>query len=505
MPHQYNVIIIEESTRGGSMSFRELERMFSEPCLFADDIDLRKSTKDMTGGAVGTRQTDNSALRKYSKDMVMDERYRMMPAAVVFPRSAGEVSALMKWANAGCVPVTPRGAGSGLAGAAIPVSGGVVCCFEKMNKIIEIDRENMMATVEPGVVTNELDRILEPHGLFFAGYPMSEDICHIGGNVAENAGGGRAVKYGVTSAYVIGAEVVSPTGDVLELGGKHVKDVTAYNLLQLLVGSEGTLGLFTKIVLRLVPRPQARVAVLAGFNSAGQAARSVAELRHQTVPSAIEFIDGETARRTRESIPSARGREIARDQAALLLVEYDGKNREELTVQKEQLCAILRKMGGSIVDVGDSPESFGRIWALRKAVPWWTKKEGGQYLSLEDVVVPPAAVPELVAFVDGLRGTFCLPIALFGHAGDGNFHITPMKPADMTVDRWRDIETELLDMLYTRVVGLGGTISGEHGIGRKRAQFLGTALSPAVIAAMRSLKTALDPNNVLNPGVIFPA
>ena len=443
------------------------------------------------------------SLKKYSRDMVMDKRYQAFPAAVVFPVNRDEVLALMRWANEHRVPITPRGAGTGLSGGAIPLPEGVVCCFEKMNRIIEIDRENMMVTVEPGVITNDLDRKLEPHGLFFAGYPMSEDLCQIGGNVAENAGGGRAIKYGVTANYVIGAELVSPTGTVLELGGKHLKDVTGYNLLQLFVGSEGTLGLFTKIILRVIPRPKARVTILAGFASAVQASWSIAELKIKSTPSSIEFIDGETARSTQRTIASAASFSLAETVGALLLVEYDGNSQEQLNAQKELGLAILQNMKADIIDVGDTPESMERVWALRKAVPWWTKRDGGEFISLEDVVVPPASVPELVEFTDALRREFKLPIALFGHAGDGNFHLTPMKPREMSVETWYGVEWDLRKKLYTRVVSLGGTISGEHGIGRKRTNVLDTALSASTIEAMKSIKRALDPNNILNPGVIL--
>lgn len=471
--------------------YNGLRQIFGERCIFGAD-----GNADGGGGGKGS-------LRKYSLDMVMDERYRAMPGAVVFPVNTEETAALMRWANDKRIPVTPRGAGSGLAGAAIPLSGGVVCSFEKMNRLIEVDQENMMVTVEPGLVTNELDRKLEPFGLFFAGYPMSESICQIGGNVAENAGGGRAIKYGVTSNYVIGAEVVTPTGTVLELGGKHLKNVTGYNLLQLLIGSEGTLGLFTKIILRVIARPRARVVILSGFTSTEQAALAVSRLRLESLPSSIEFIDGETARRTRQAIPSAAGAPIPETVRALLLVEYDADSPAGATAQKEQAGKILGEMGGNVLDTGDSPESIERVWALRKAVPWWTKQEGGQYISLEDVVVPPASVPALVSFATELGREFTLPIALFGHAGDGNFHLTPMKPRQMPVEKWWQVETALLSKLYAEVIRLGGTISGEHGIGRKRAALLGTALSPQSIESMQSIKQALDPNNVLNPGVIF--
>lgn len=372
--------------------------------------------------------------------------------------------------------MTPRGGGSGLAGAAIPTAGGIVCSFEKMNRIIEIDADNLMVVVEPGVVTSQLDEQLKPHGLFFAGYPMSEDICCIGGNVAENAGGGRAVKYGTTAAYVVGAEVVTPTGTVLQLGGKRLKDVTGYNMLQLMIGSEGTLGLFTRLVIRVVPRPGAR---------------------------AVEFIDGETARRTNEGLPESQQIALPADAGAFLLVELDGCDDAEVSTEMTLASRTIEDNDGTVVVSGADEPSMERAWKLRKSVPWWTKRVAGPYHSLEDVVVPPARIPELVTFCDSLRADFQVPIAVFGHAGDGNYHITPMKPEAMAPEQWDGVVDALLRELYRCVVDLGGTISGEHGIGRKRTKYLSLALSADENEAMKSIKQALDPNNVLNPGVIF--
>lgn len=452
---------------------------------------------------------DRSKLARYSRDQVAGDAYAVIPSAVVFPTATDQVAALMKWANGTGVPITPRGGGSGLAGAAIPVAGGVVCSFEKMNRILEIDTANMMALVEPGVVTNYLDKALKPHGLFFAGYPMSEDICFIGGNVAENAGGGRAVRYGTTGTYVTGAEVVSPTGEVLRLGGKRLKDVTGYDILHLMIGSEGTLGLFTQLTIRLIARPTARGVILLAFPDSADATAVVSMLKRSPALSAVEFIDGETAHNANGGVPTSGRIEIPSEAKAILLVEFDGPNEAavagELRWAAERARAVSDlRSGGIVVAEGTDSATVDRLWALRKAVPWWVKRTSPGYHSVEDVVVPPARIPDLVTHAEYLRREYRLPVAVFGHAGDGNFHINPMKPPAMHPDEWYSRVDLLQRDLYRRVVELGGTISGEHGIGRKRAGRLSLALSPAEIATMRAIKNALDPRNVLNPGVVFP-
>lgn len=448
---------------------------------------------------------DEKTLDRFSRDQVGDEKYDARPIAVVSPVSTDEVVALMRWANEWRVPVTPRGAGSGLAGAAIPAEGGVVCSFASMNRILDIDTENLMVELEPGVVTNALDATLEPHGLFFAGYPMSEDICFIGGNVAENAGGGRAIKYGVTAGYVLGAEVVTPTGEVLHLGGKRLKDVTGYDLLQLMVGSEGTLGLFTRITLRVIPRPSRRAVVLVAFAEAGDAARCVSALRaaSDVHPSSIEFMDGPTARATNAAMPAASRTAIPDDAAALLLVEVDGDDGVDAELARAR--SLTEANGGTVVHTGGDEREMERAWKLRKQIPWYVKRAAGRYHSLEDVVVPPAAVTRLVDFVAHLRERYGVPVAMFGHAGDGNFHVTPMKPESAASESWPALIDALLRELYGEVISLGGTISGEHGIGRKRVTYLADFVEPAQLETMRAIKAALDPNGVLNPGVVLAA
>ncbi len=468
--------------------------------------------------------TDPDTLLRYSRDQVADADYAVIPAAVVRPTETRQVAELMRWANETGVPVTPRGGGSGLAGAAIPLPGGVVCSFEKMNRILDIDTENMMVVVEPGVITNDLDRALEPHGLFFAGYPMSEDICFIGGNVAENAGGGRAVKYGTTGTWVTGAEIVTPTGDLLRLGGKRLKDVTGYNLLHLMIGSEGTLGLFTELTIRVIPRPSVRGVALLAFRDHRSATTAVATFKRSPSLSAVEFMDGETARRANSGLPRKKQLAVPETAGAFLLVEFDGDDpatvERALTAAADQARRAWRDAGephpadtaatlaahertDPVIALGTDRTSGDRAWTLRKAVPWWVKRTAPGYHSVEDVVVPPSEIPALVEYAEHLRHKYQVPIAVFGHAGDGNFHINPMKPPELSPDEWPDLVDSLRHDLYHRVVELGGTISGEHGIGRKRVRYVPLALTREEIHAMTAIKRALDPGNILNAGVVF--
>jgi len=444
---------------------------------------------------------------QYRHDMVRDPAWHRMPAAVVFPENTDEVSALLQLASRQGVPVTSRGAGSGLAGGAIPAEGGIVCSLERMNRVIEIDPWNLTVTVEPGVVTRELDGMLAQHGLFFAGYPMSEEFCSIGGNVATNAGGGRAIKYGVTGAHVLGLQAVTADGTVLRLGGKRLKDVTGLNVLPLFVGSEGILGVITEITLRLTPRPAARRTLLASFTHAADATASVASLRaaRAGVPSSIEYVDGRSARGAAENLRSTLLPDDGPDETgALLLIESEGSDLAAAEAQIDAYARIVGDAGGSILARAEDEASMEAMWKLRKAVPWWVKRRSGPYHSVEDVSVPTAAVAALVQGALDLSGRFRLDVSIFGHAGDGNFHINPMRAEELNEEEWAEELDRFLRALYAITVELGGTISGEHGIGRKRTKYLSIALGAAEIAAMRAVKAALDPQGILNPGVLLP-
>ena len=438
--------------------------------------------------------------KRYARDMVSAPRLHREPAAVVMIESAEDAAALLRYADEKRIPVTPRGGGSGLSGGAIPAPGGIVVSTERMARILEIDLDNQAAVLEPGVKTRELDEHLAPLGFFFAGYPMSEEICTIGGNAATNAGGGRAVRYGVTGDHVLGLHVVIPGGAVLHLGGKHLKDTAGLNLLPLFVGSEGTLGLITQVTLRLTPRPASRRALLASFHRRQAAASAVLALRRlgRNVPSAIEYMDGRTVSSTLDESNT-----LGADAAAFLLIEADGSDDAEVNALMNRYREITQVNEGSIVRFSMSQGENEELWRLRKAVPWWVKRS--RFHSNEDVAVPPASVPELIERVYKISTP--LDFAVYGHAGDGNFHVNPMMPADSPGDssarEWEEALGEFLEQLYAVALDLGGTISGEHGIGRKRTAYSLRAVGPDVDAAARAVKAAFDPKGIMNPGVIF--
>ncbi|MFZ7127392.1 MAG: FAD-binding oxidoreductase [Desulfobacterales bacterium] len=452
-------------------------------------------------GADAVVDGDEKLLEKYSHDEVPEKKYARRPEVIVMPKDADEVAGILKLANRERIPVTPRAAGSGLSGGAVPVFGGILLSVERMNRIIEIDPRNLMAVVEPGVVTRQIDQALRPHGLFFAGYPMSEEFCYIGGNVAENAGGGRAIKYGVTGRYIHGLDVVLPTGEKIFLGGKRVKDVTGYDLIHLMVGSEGTLGIFTRIVVRLLPRPQFRSAVLALFPDARTAIAVVPELMTAggLIPTAVEFMDGfsfgEGARSLKLDLP-------LESTGAALLIEVDGSNEAAVRAEGQIVLEMVRRHGAIHEQFGGTEAEIEAIWAVRKRIPW-ALKQMTPYQSIEDIVVPIAEIPDLIAALVDIGRRFEVRIPVFGHAGDGNLHATPLKGEDQSVDQWEAMVPDLLAEIYRETARRGGTISGEHGIGHKRLKFMGQVMESAQLDVMRRIKAALDPNGILNPGKIF--
>jgi len=456
------------------------------------------------GGIVGDRYVihgDAERLQPYSHDEITDPRYAHMPEAVVRPRTAEEIAAIMKLANRRRVPVTPRGAGSGLSGGAVPVRGGIVLLCDRMNEILQIDRENMMITVEPGVVTNEINEAIREHGLFYAGYPMSLETCYIGGNVAENAGGGKAVKYGVTGRYVTGLRLVTPTGEIVSLGGKRVKDVTGYDLIGLLVGSEGTLGIFTEITLKLIPLPKASVDLLCLFATPEEAIAAVPRIMTSggIVPTAIEFMDQTSVRASCEYLNESIPYEEA---GAMLLITVDGPAEEQVEREYETIGEMCLSAGAQEVYVADNYTTSERIWRVRRNIAE-AFKVVSPHQSLEDIVVPIAAIPKVVAALAELSRKYDVQIPCYGHAGDGNLHATPVMNPAWSQQQWRRRLPELLAKLYELTGSLGGTISGEHGIGHKRKEFLPLVMDEPAIELMRAIKRAWDPNNILNPGKIF--
>ena len=444
---------------------------------------------------------DAEKLEAFSHDEVAEAAYAHMPEAVVRVDSAEEIAAIMQLANRERIPVTPRGAGSGLSGGAVPVFGGIVMAFDRMNRIVEIDRENMMVVVEPGVVTNEINDLVRDDGLFYAGYPMSLETCYIGGNVAENAGGGKAVKYGVTGRYVTGLEIVTPTGEIVQLGGKLVKDVTGYNMVQLMVGSEGTLCVLTKITLKLMPLPRSSVDLLCLFETAESAIAAVPRIMTGAgiIPTAIEFMDQTSVRAACEYLNET----IPYEQAgAMLLITVDGPDAAQVESDYETIGEMCLSAGAIEVYVADNFTTSERIWKVRRNIAE-AFKIVSPHQSLEDVVVPIAAIPRMVAGLAELSRKYDVQIPCYGHAGDGNLHATPVMNPAWTLEQWHETLGDILTDLYKLTADLGGLISGEHGIGSKRKRYMPLCVSPEALDMMRSVKAALDPNNVLNPGKVF--
>ena len=445
--------------------------------------------------------TDADKIAPYGHDEVAEEEYAHAPDVVVKPATAEEVAAIVKLANRERIPVTPRGAGSGLSGGAVPVFGGIVLSCERMNRILEIDTENMVVVVEPGVVTNEINEKIADYGLFYAGYPMSLETCYVGGNVAENAGGGKAIKYGVTERYVLGLEVVTPTGEIVELGGKRVKDVTGYNLIKLMVGSEGTLGIMTRIILRLMPLPRFQVDLLGLFDDAESAIAVVPRILTLggVIPTAIEFMDQLSVHTSCEYLNEHLPWQKA---GAMLLIEVDGTDEDAVRRDYETIGELCLESGAQEVYVADNATTRERLWSVRRNIAE-AFKVVCPHQSLEDVVVPTANIPKLIPELAVLSKKYNVRFPCYGHAGDGNLHATVVKDPDDTMDAWHDKLPKVLTELYCAVKDLGGTISGEHGIGSKRKAFMRLVVSDAELDMMRRIKHALDPNGILNPGKIF--
>lgn len=445
---------------------------------------------------------DKEKMLPYSHDETHAAEYAFFPEVVIMPGSSEEISAVLKLANQMLIPVTPRGAGSGLSGGAVPVCGGILLSLEKMNRILEIDAENLLAVVEPGVITNDLNLKAQQQGLFFAGYPMSMETCFIGGNIAENAGGGRALKYGTTGRHVLGLEVVLPTGDTVLFGGKRYKDVTGYNMIQLMVGSEGTLGIFTKIYLRLLPLPRAKMDMLILFPDISSALNIVpgimTELR--IIPTGIEFMDRLSIDITCSYLGQKKQYVSA---GAVLLIEIDGNNREQVLEECLQIEELCRDKGGALDSfIAEGPKDQEKIWEIRKKAGE-AYSAFGTIISAEDIVVPPSEIPALITAVDALSCKYGVLMPSFGHVGDGNMHVTIVGDPDHSNLQDKARLPEILADLYLITKKLGGTISGEHGIGYKRRDYLPLVLDEPELRVMRQIKQALDPNNILNPAKIF--
>jgi glycolate oxidase len=421
---------------------------------------------------------------------------RHLPEVVVYAHNTGEVSAVVRLANRHRLPLLPRGAGSGFTGGSLPIRGGIVLVLTRMDRIIEIDCENLVAEVEPGVVTAELQRQVERLGLFYPPDPASKEFSTLGGNVAECAGGPRCVKYGVTKDYILGLEVVTPTGDVIKTGGRTLKNVVGYDLTRLFVGSEGTLGIVTRIILKLLPKPAAKKTMLVQFGTIDGAAQAVsAIIGAKIIPTTLEFMDAATIACIRgvSRVPLAEGCR------ALLIIEVDG-DLEVLDRQASQILKVIESFGILNTRIAATDAESEEIWQVRRIVSPSLRKVNPDKFN-EDIVVPRSKVPEMIRALEEIAARHQVPIVNFGHAGDGNIHVNVM--VDLRQPGMAATVEKVMDEIFQAAVGLRGSISGEHGIGTAKAKYLSLELDPATIAYMRTIKAALDPNNILNPGKIF--
>ncbi len=439
---------------------------------------------------------DEASLQTYGVDALGKGH----PAdVVVIPANSEQIASIARLCNTERVPLVVRGAGTGFTGGAVPTCGGVLLSMERLNRILEIDELNLLAVVEPNVINADLQNAVEKRGLFYPPDPASLNQSSIGGNVAECAGGPRAFKYGTTKRYVLALEAVLPTGEVINTGSKAVKNVVGYDLTQLLVGSEGTLAIITKITLRLLPKPPANATMLATFAGIRSAVDAVSELiRRRVVPAALELIDSDSLDAIETNLG---GGLVPAGTGAALIVEVDGTNRGV----QEDLDRVIEACGSvgakEITRARDEAER-DRIWSVRRQTSAALKATGLIKIN-HDVVVPKGRVPELFDVIAEIKQTFKLRVASFGHAGDGNIHVNLLiTPGDADeARRAKDAER----FLFTRVVALEGSISGEHGIGFAKAPYLPMELSGDEIALMKRIKAAFDPNGILNPGKIFPS
>lgn len=441
---------------------------------------------------------DEEQLKNYDHDET--ENLHFLPDVVIKPGTAEEISAVMMICNAQRIPVTPRGAGTGLAGGALPQFGGVLISMERMNAILEIDERNLQVTTEPGVITEVLQNAVKEKGLFYPPDPSSRGSCFIGGNISANSGGPKAVKYGVVKDYVLNLQVVLPTGEIIWTGANVLKNSTGYNLTQLIVGSEGTLGIVTKIVLKLLPHPKYDLLMLVPFNNLEKAGEAVSAIfRAGFTPSALELIEIDALKIVSKMMDSV-AVPVNDDIAAHLIIEVDGNHQETLMSEMEAIAALLTQFDCGEIFFADDAQQKAELWKLRRRVAEAVKLAG--YTIEEDTVVPRASLPALIQGVKELGRQYNFHAVCYGHAGDGNLHIRIKK--DGVTDSLNDADMiRSLRELFQLVKQLGGTISGEHGIGLVQKEYMDIVFNEKQLSLMKQIKKIFDPNNILNAGKIF--
>jgi glycolate oxidase len=442
--------------------------------------------------------TDEATRNHYGHDETED--YLFPPSVVVKPGSTQEISKIMKLANEYKIPVVPIGGRTGLSGGALSIHGGIGLSMERFNKI-EIDEKNLQAVVEPAVITQVFREAAFEKGLFYPPDPSSQGSCTIGGNVAENAGGARALKYGVTKDYVLNLEVVLPTGEIIWTGANTLKNSTGYNLTQLMVGSEGTLGVITKIVMKLLPKNSHNVLMLVPFYKSAQACEAVAEIfRAGIVPSALEFMERDSIDWTLKYVHDV-SLEIKDAVEAHLLIEVDGNYPDVLFTEAEKIMNVLEQFEIDEILFADTEEQKNALWKMRRAVGEAVKSNS--VYKEEDTVVPRYELPKLLEGIKAAGKKYGFQSVCYGHAGDGNLHVNIIK-GDMSDENWKIEVPKGIREIFELTVSLKGTLSGEHGIGYVQKNYMDIAFSSTQLQLMKGIKQLFDPNNILNPGKVLP-
>jgi glycolate oxidase len=442
--------------------------------------------------------TDEESLHHYAHDETEDLHF--LPDIVIRPGSAKEISEILKICNQNKIPVTPRGAGTGLSGGALPHLGGVVLSTERLNRIIEIDERNLQVVTEPGVITEVLQDAIKAKGLFYPPDPSSRGSCMIGGNIAENSGGPKAVKYGVVKDYVLNLELVLPTGEIIWTGANVLKNATGYNLTQLVVGSEGTLGIVTKAVLRLIPLPKHDLLMLVPFKNAENACAAVSAIfMAGYTPSAMEFMERDALEWVMRFVDNSIVA-IEDEIQAHLLIEVDGNDSDVLMKDIEGIANITMQFDCAEILFADDAQQKAELWKLRRRVGEAVKSHS--VYKEEDTVVPRAELPVLLKGVKDIGKKYGFHSVCYGHAGDGNLHVNIIK-GDLTDEEWNGSLKEGIREIFQLVKKLGGTISGEHGIGLVQKEYLPIVFDQVQLRLMREIKKIFDPNHILNAGKIF--
>lgn len=442
--------------------------------------------------------TDRGMMERYAHDETEDLNY--FPEIVVKPVDANEISGLLKLCNEYHIAVTPRGGGTGLSGGALAVYGGLLISMEKLNKIIEIDERNLQATVEPGVITEEFMNAVAGKGLFYPVDPSSKGTCFMGGNVAHGSGGPRVVKYGTIREYILNLEVVLPTGEIIWTGANTLKYASGYNLTQLMIGSEGTLGIVVKIVVKLIPAPTQNVVMLASFPENELACAAVSAIfRAGVVPSALEFME---RRGVEWVIEYDHIRfDLKPGAEAFLMIEVDGINMDVIFVECEKINVVLEENGCTDVLFADTAAQKDELWRMRRTMAVSVKSNS--VYKEEDTVVPRAELPKLINGIKEIGSRYGFSSVCYGHAGDGNLHVNIIKDS-MSDEDWNNRLKDGIHEIFELTVALGGTISGEHGIGLVQRDYMPVKYSNIHLELMRNIKKVFDPNGILNPGKIFP-